>query len=60
MFLEPLTLLAAPTMDLEELPKKTRDKYNPVVIDTVLRHFYVDDMLRALKNEDIAIRVAHY
>lgn len=47
-------------MDLEELPKKTRDKYNPVVIDTVLKHFYVDDMLRALKNEDIAIRVAHY
>lgn len=44
---------------LKRTAEDNRDKYDPIVIDTVLRHFYVDDMLRALKNEEIAIRVAN-
>jgi len=36
-----------------------RDKYDSIVIDTLLRHFYVGDMLSALKNEEIAIQVAN-
>ena len=44
---------------LNKTAEDNRDKYDPIVIDTVLRHFYVDDMLRALKNEEIAIRVAN-
>ena len=44
---------------LKRTAEDNRDKYEPIVIDTVLRHFYVDDMLRALKNKEIAIRVAN-
>ena len=44
---------------LKRTAEDNRDKYDPIVIDTVLRHFYVDDMLRALKNEEIAIQVAN-
>ena len=34
---------------LKRTAEDNRDKYDPIVIDAVLRHFYVDDMLRALK-----------
>ena len=44
---------------LKRTAEDNQDKYDPIVIDTVLRHFYGDNMLRALKNEEIAIRVAN-
>lgn len=44
---------------LKRTAEDNRGEYEPIVIDTVLRHFYVDDMLRALKNEEIAIQVAN-
>ncbi|KAL9977579.1 hypothetical protein ACROYT_G014998 [Oculina patagonica] len=44
---------------LKRVAEDNKDKYDTIVINTVLRHFYVDDMLRALKNEEIAIKVAH-
>ena len=36
---------------LNKTAEDNRDKYDPIVIDTVLTHFYVDDMLRALKTK---------
>ena len=33
---------------LKRTAEDNRDKCDPIVIDTVLRHFYVDDMLRAI------------
>ncbi|KAK3747005.1 hypothetical protein QZH41_011961, partial [Actinostola sp. cb2023] len=43
---------------LKRTAEDNRDKYDAIAIDTVLRHFYVDDMLRAVKNEEIAIQLA--
>ena len=42
---------------LKRVAEDNREKYDPVVTNTVLRHFYVDDMLKVLKNEEIAIQV---
>jgi hypothetical protein len=44
---------------LRRTAEDNRDKYDAIAIDTVLRHFYVDDMLRAVKNEEIAIQLAN-
>ena len=35
-----------------------QEEYQPLVVNTVLRNFYVDDLLTALRNEDIAVSVA--
>ncbi|KAK3729296.1 hypothetical protein QZH41_002214 [Actinostola sp. cb2023] len=44
---------------LRRTAEDNKDAYDPEVVDTILRHFYVDDMLKALKSEEIAIQVAH-
>ena len=44
---------------LKRTAEDNREKYDTIAIDTVLRHFYVDDMLRAVKNEEIAIQLAN-
>ena len=43
---------------LKRTAEDNKDEYDISVVETVRRHFYVDDMLRALKNEEIAIEVA--
>ena len=43
---------------LKRTAEDNKSEFDNLVVDTVLRHFYVDDMLRALKNEEIAIKVA--
>ena len=43
---------------LKKTAEDNRNNFDPVVIETVLRNFYVDDMLKALKSEEIAIKVA--
>ena len=43
---------------LQKTAEDNKSNYDALVVDTVRRHFYVDDMLRALKNEEIAIQVA--
>lgn len=44
---------------LRKTAEDSRDQYGDIVIDTVLRNFYVDDMLRAVKNEGTAIQLAN-
>ena len=43
---------------LKRTAEDNKSEFDNLVVDTVLRHFYVDDMLRALKNEEIAIKEA--
>ena len=43
---------------LQKTAEDNKSNYDALVVDTVRRHFYVDDMLRAFKNEEIAIQVA--
>ena len=40
---------------LQKNAEDNKSNYDALVVDTVRMHFYVDDMLRALKNEEIAI-----
>lgn len=44
---------------LKRVVEDNKDKYDFVVINIVLRYFYVDDMLRVLKNEEIVIKVVY-
>lgn len=43
---------------LKKVAEDNSESYDPEVTNTLLRHFYVDDMLRVLKNEEIVIQVA--
>ena len=36
---------------LKRTAEDNKNDYNAVVVDTVRRHFYIDDMLRALKTK---------
>lgn len=40
---------------LKRVAEDNREKYDLVVINIVLRYFYVDDMLKVFKNEKIVI-----
>lgn len=54
-----IDLLCCVNYSFKRIVEDNWDKYDFIVIDIVLRYFYVDDMLRVLKNEEIVIWVVN-
>ena len=43
---------------LRRAAEDNRDAFTECTIETVLRHFYVDDMLKAVETEELAVQAA--